>query len=125
MTRHQSEFPLLRDCRKNENAFHPGEGFSDALACAGPEWEIRKFQAPSFGLGSESIRIKAQRVREKSCIAMGDELAYQDGGSGRKKILPQGKVIARVPSHGPRWRIQAQRFCQHVFGVPESRNIFD
>ena len=59
-----AEAPALGEGGDGEDAFHPGEGFADALAGAAAEGEVGELGAGGLGFGREAVGVEAERVGE-------------------------------------------------------------
>src|SRR5580704_6550315 len=103
----QLEPPFLRQSDQAENCLHPRKGFANALAIAAAKREIGKAWPPALALRCEAFRIKLQRIREKVCIALNDVLAEENISARRQLVRANLHIARRLPSHRPRWRIDA------------------
>ncbi len=72
----------LGDGGDGEDAFHPGEGFADALAVAAAEGEVGEFWAGGFGFGGEAVGVEAEGVGEVLGGAGHDVLAEEEVRAG-------------------------------------------
>src|SRR5258708_21272560 len=102
---HQTQLPLLRDRREQQYALHPRKRLANTLPHACSKREVSQLRAPRLGLGRKALRIETQRIREKTLIAVRNELADQYRCLRRQKEFAQPKVSARVAPHVPRRRI--------------------
>ncbi len=60
------EFPALGERGEQENAFGPGEGFTDAEAGSAAEGEVGEFWARGLGLGRPAVEVEADRDRDRN-----------------------------------------------------------
>src|SRR6266850_207276 len=106
MIRRQPHLPMLGQRREQKYSFHPGESLTNTAPRTTTKRKVGELRSRLSHLWGPSLRIKLQRFREITWIAVHNILAHQHQGFPGDHVSANLEVVQRHSAEGPCRRIE-------------------
>ena len=116
--------PVLDDGGEHEDAFHPGEALTDAVAGAAAEGEVSELGARGFGGLGKAAGIEAERVGPPAGVVVDDELGGDEVGAfGDALAGAHGVGLVGGAGDDPGGRVEAHGFGEDALYIGEAAEV--